>query len=272
VSSWTPQRVLDAMAAMEWRPDGAIEVPADDYRLVRYPDWALDPIVPAAQVTRSRTGRSADEVIDEVLACVRAWGLPGVAWWVSAATMPSGTGDRLRARGGKQIDAVRLLARELGGGLPELDVPPDVTVELVTNETLFRTASAVTVRGWGRREPDEAELARDLALAGRDLAEWAGWRVVAFADGEAASTGGCTLDGEVVRLWGAVTLPAFRRRGCYRAVLAERLRLARDHGATLALVKGRAETSGPILLRAGFTDHGEERCYWLPVGATCPPT
>jgi len=24
-------------------------------------------------------------------------------------------------------------------------------------------------------------------------------------------------------------------------------------------------TSGPTLLRAGFADYGEERCYWLPV-------
>ncbi len=53
------------------------------------------------------------------------------------------------------------------------------------------------------------------------------------------------------------------RRGAYRAVLAERLRLARAHGAALALTKGRVETSCPILLRAGFTDYGEERCYWL---------
>ena len=68
----------------------------------------------------------------------------------------------------------------------------------------------------------------------------------------------------MAQLWGAVTLPAFRHRGSYRAVLAERLRLARDHDAELALVKGRAETSGPILLRAGFTHYGEERCYWLP--------
>jgi hypothetical protein len=48
-------------------------------------------------------------------------------------------------------------------------------------------------------------------------------------------------------------------------VLAERLRLARAHGATLALVKGRVETSGPILLRSGFAAYSEERCYWLPV-------
>ena len=94
--------------------------------------------------------------------------------------------------------------------------------------------------------------------------------MVAFADGEPVSAGGCTLTGEAAQekialLWGAITLPASRGHGSYRAVLAERLRLAREHGATLAMAKGRALASGPILLRAGFTDFGEERCYWLPV-------
>jgi hypothetical protein len=41
--------------------------------------------------------------------------------------------------------------------------------------------------------------------------------------------------------------------------------LAREHGATLALVKGRVETSGPILRRAGFTAYGEERSYCVSV-------
>ncbi len=196
---------------------------------------------------------------------MRGWGLLGVAWWVSAATRSAGTEQTLRARGGKRIDAVRILARELADGLPELDVPPDVTVELAADERSFRAALAVAVRGWRRKEPDQAQLDRELAEAVRDLADWTGFRVLACVDGEPACSGGCTLDGEVAKLWGAVTLPAFRRRGSYRAVLAERLRLARDHGATLALVKGRPDTSGPILLRAGFTDYGEERCYWLPV-------
>jgi GNAT superfamily N-acetyltransferase len=69
----------------------------------------------------------------------------------------------------------------------------------------------------------------------------------------------------VAQLWGAVTLPAARGHGGYRAVLAERLRLARDHGATLVMAKGRALPSAPVLLRAGFTDYGQQRCYWLPV-------
>ncbi len=268
MSSWTPRRVLDAAIAMEWRPDGAIEVLADDYRLIRYPDWALDPVFPAAQVTRSRVGRTrrpADELIAEVAARVRRWGLPGVAWWVSSATRPPDTEEMLCARGGKQIDAVQILARELDGGPPDLDVPVDVSVELVTDERTFRAASMVTVRGWGRREPTDAALAREFTELIRDLQTWSSFRVVAMIGPEPASSGGCTLRGEVAHLWGAVTLREYRRRGSYRAVLADRLRLAREHGAALALVKGRVETSGPILLRAGFADYGQERCYWLSI-------
>jgi GNAT superfamily N-acetyltransferase len=265
MSSWTVQRVLDAAAGMEWVPEGAIEMRTDDYRLIRYPDVVLDPSFRAAQVTWSRTTRSLDEVLDEVAAYVRQWALPGVAWWISAATQPPGTERALCARGADMIDAVQVLAREIGGGLPELDVPANVAVELVHDERTFRAASAVTIQGWERAEPDEVELARQLDEAIEDLATWSSFRVVAMVNKEPVSTGGCSLAGEVAQLWGAVTLPASRGRGSYRAVLAERLRLAREHGATLALVKGRVLTSGPILLRAGFSDYGEERCYWLPI-------
>ena len=266
MSSWTAQRVLDAAAGMEWAPEGVIEMRTDAYRLIRYPDVVLDPTFRAAQVTWSRATRSLDEILDEVAARVREWGLPGVAWWISAATRPAGTEQALCARGAEMIDAVQVLAREIGGGLPQLDVPADVAVELVHDERTFRAASAVTVQGWERAEPDEVELAHQYQEAIRDLATWSDFRVVAFPSGEPVSTGGCSLAGEVAQLWGAVTLPASRGRGGYRAVLAERLRLAREHGATLALVKGRVLTSAPILLRAGFADYGEERCYWLPVG------
>jgi hypothetical protein len=270
VSSWTPQHVLDAAAASQWCPDGSTEVLTGDYRLIRYPDWALDPGFPVAQVTRSRSERAAAEVIGEVAARVRAWGGPGVAWWVSSATRPPDTEAALRAAGGKQIDAVQILARELTGDEAGPAGPADVSVELVADERTFLAASMVAARGWGRKEPAGAALAREYAEAVRDLAAWSSFRVLASVRGEPASVGGCTLRGEVAQgktalLWGAVTLREYRRRGAYRAVLAERLRLARTHGATLALVKGRAGTSGPILLRAGFADYGEERCYWLPV-------
>jgi hypothetical protein len=273
--SWTAQRVLDAAAAMEFVPEGAIEVRTDDYRLVRHPDWALGPTVGAAQVTWSRTARPLGEVIDEVAARVRDWGLPGVAWWVSAASRPAGTEEALRARGAGLIDAMQVLARELGDDPGRPRVPSGIAVELVRDERTFRAASAVSVQGWGSVEPDEAEIARQLKEALEDLASWSSFRVVAFADNDPVSTGACTLFGgpaqnrpaqeKIALLWGAITLLASRGHGSYRAVLAERLRLAREHGATLAMAKGRALASGPILLRSGFTDYGEERCFWLSI-------
>jgi hypothetical protein len=265
MSEWTPQRVLDAAAATEFVPEGAIEVRTNDYRLLRHPDWVLGPSLGAAQVTWSRTARPLDEVIGEVADRVRGWGLPGVAWWVSGATRPDGTDEALRDHGAGLIDAVQVLARELTGDLPRPGLPGGVTVELVGDERTFRAASTVSVQGWESIEPDQAQIARQLGQILKDLETWSSFRVVAFTDGEPVSTGGCTLTGEIALLWGAITLPASRGHGSYRAVLAERLRLAREHGATLAMAKGRALASGPILLRAGFTDFGEERCYWLPV-------
>jgi hypothetical protein len=270
MGSWTAQRVLDAAAAVEFVPEGAIEVRTGDYRLLRLPDWVLGPSLGAAQVTWSRTTRPLDEVIDEVAARVRGWGLPGVAWWVSAASRPAGTGEALRGRGAGLIDAVQVLARELGGDLPHPGVPGGVSVELVRDERTFRAALAVSVQGWGTEEPDEAEIARQLKETLQDLATWSSFRVVALADDDPVSVGACTLAGEVAQgkialLWGAITLPASRGHGSYRAVLTERLRLAREHGATLAMAKGRTLASGPILLRAGFADYGEEQCFWLPV-------
>src|SRR6516162_11383020 len=140
VSSWTPQRVLDAAAAIEWVPGGAIELRTDDYRLIRYPDVVLDPTLRAAQVTWSRTTRPLDAVIEEIAAYARVWGVPGVAWWISAATRPPDTEEALLARGADLIDAAQVLARELDD-LPELDVPDEVAVELVRDERTFRASS-----------------------------------------------------------------------------------------------------------------------------------
>ena len=188
-----------------------------------------------------------------------------MAWWVSAASAPPDTEEQLRVRGGKRIDTVQILACELtvSESPPRLGVPADVTVELVTDERTFRAASRSPCEaGAGRSRPKQpSPVISPKPL--RDVAAWTNFRVLASLDGKPACTGGATLNGAVAQLWGAVTLPEFRHRGTYRAVLAERLRLARDHRAELALVKGRAETSGPILLRAGFTGYGEERCYWL---------
>ena len=44
-------------------------------------------------------------------------------------------------------------------------------------------------------------------------------------------------------------------------MLPARLAYAVAHGATMALVKGKVDTSGPILRRAGFDVFGQETVY-----------
>jgi hypothetical protein len=80
--------------------------------------------------------------------------------------------------------------------------------------------------------------------------------VVAYVDGEPATTAGCTLAGEVARLWGGATRPELRGRGAYRASLGARLWLAQQQGAALGLVRAVTTTSAPIVRRLGFTGHG----------------
>lgn len=265
MAGWTPRRVLEEAAAWVWVPDGADQVRTEDYQLIRYPDRLTDPTWPPAQVAWSRTTRALGDVIEDVAGQARAWGLDEVHWWVSEATAPAGTEEVLRARGGTVTETLQVLGYDLGRGPLALNVPGDITVELVHDERTVRAASLLATRGWGRPAQDEADIACQLGELTADPPDKSSFRVLVFVHRQPVAVAGCTIAGPVARLWGAVTLPAWRGRGAYRAVLAERLRLASDLGATLALVKGRAETSGPILHRAGFTVYGEERRYRLPL-------
>ena len=75
------------------------------------------------------------------------------------------------------------------------------------------------------------------------------------------------MAGDVLRLWGAAVLPEARGTGVYRA----RARppapgRPATPGCRMALVKGRVETSAPVLRRAGFAAYGEERAYHVTAG------
>ncbi len=71
----------------------------------------------------------------------------------------------------------------------------------------------------------------------RDFAAAAGVRLfVARHRGELAGAGAMRIDDGIAQLCGASTLPASRRRGVQTALLAHRLRHARDEGCDLAVV------------------------------------
>jgi hypothetical protein len=112
----------------------------------------------------------------------------------------------------------------------------------------------------------EAEIAaRVTGMAAPIGTRTAFWVLARDPSGAVVSVGECTLAGGVARLSGAHTLEAHRRRGAYTAVLRRRLATARDAGATVALARGLAATSAPILARSGFTRYVTWDKYTIPL-------
>lgn len=228
--------------------------------MINYPEW----FGVGVQVSRFESDRPADAVIDEAVATARRWGRPDITCWITEDSRPADLEQRLIVHGAEHSNTVHVLALEIGDTLPDFGPMPDVTAELVTSHEQRVEAARVNIAGWAPPEQAVDErLEREIAQMEKDP-EQGDIRVLARLEGVPVCTGGCTVVDGVARLWGGSTLESARGRGAYRAVLAERIRLARDAGATLALVKGRFDTSAPILNRLGFTDHGQERLYTLP--------
>jgi GNAT superfamily N-acetyltransferase len=262
MSNWTPAAVRAAAAEWVWVPPDAEQVVTSEYQLIAYPAHYQHP----TQVAWSSGARPAGELIDDVLSQVSAWGRDSVCWWVRDDTAPADTEAVLQARGATLTETIQVLGYVLAGGVPELGLVNGPQAELVCDERTLRASHLVSAEVWDdHRERTPAAIAEELSGVLQSLESWSDYRIVVFVDGQPAAGGGCSIVGKMARLWGGGTRPSFRGRGAYRALLAARIRIARQHGATLALVKGRIETSGPILRRAGFTPYAEERSYCMPV-------
>jgi GNAT superfamily N-acetyltransferase len=258
MSVHTEADILRASAAWVWHPrDG--DQQDEHLQLVRYPT-RLGGGVRASQVHSSA---DAATVLDHAIECTRSWGESRLTFWTSPADEPDLEAE-LQRRGAAHIDTVAVLARAIDE--LEVDVPIGVTGEVVRALEQVREVDSVNVPVWEQAPLDEEGLRAELAEITADLEAGEGVRVLGRLKGRPVGAGGCTVVDGFVRLWGAATLPDARGHGVYRAVLAERLRAGVELGATTALVKGRLATSAPILLRAGFRHHGDERAYLLDLG------
>ncbi|WP_340539395.1 GNAT family N-acetyltransferase [Nocardioides sp. GXZ039] len=256
------ERVAAASAAWLWYPDDADAVRSDDALLVGWPDYFRAP--------PSVLWVSADADADAVLAWARercaAWGARTLLAWVPLAA-PDGWERALTEHGGTAHETVDVFALDLTAPATDLAAPGDVEIRWQDDEETTRAALEIGVAAFDEGSIPPPERVRELAAqAAADHAAGRASQAVGYLEGEPAGSGGVTFEDGVARLWGGGVIPAARGRGVYRAVLAARLDLARRRGAQLALVKGRVDTSGPILRRAGFGVYGQERSYLVPVG------
>ncbi len=260
-------RVLAASAAWAFLPPDAPRVETEEYLLVRYPDWTERPL----QLVRFHPRRPAGEVLPEVLAHARELAPQGgravedVACWVRLDA-PDDVEPALRAAGARLDETVDVLALGLDR-TPDLGDLPGVVLRWSADLEVFADAVRLSAEVFGAGPTDRRDLEAAHPGEVAKVRSGGGGAVVAYDGDRPVGSGGLTMAGPDARLWGGVVHPAARGRGIYRAVLAARLAYAVDRGADLALVKGRVETSGPVLRRAGFVPHGQERSWLLALGA-----
>ena len=263
MTSLDPAAVVAASNAWVWYPPDAEVVRTDDFLLIRFPDTFPQPL----QVVRMTPSTDLAAALDGALAEASRFGLPHVEVWVRMDA-PEGLDALLAGRGGVPEETLDVLALDLTAGVPDLgqvSAPAEVEVRWQTDVATAREAAAVWVDVFGGAVPDDAEIARRAAASAESFARGEEAVAVASVEGRAAGHGGVSVVDGVARLWDGGVRADARRRGVYRAVLRARLAWAVEQGATMALVKGRVETSGPILRRAGFAVFGQERSYLLPL-------
>jgi GNAT superfamily N-acetyltransferase len=235
----------------------------DDIVVIDYPAWARMGFYAMPEHIAD-----PEQAVAAVCEAARIRGRASIDWWIAPFSSLAALEQTLVRHGAVMSDAADILACDISTGLPAIPVPTDVHAMVVTDAQSLEDAETVAAAVWGG-EPSsgdrrEAQL-RSLGDPDDPLDVQGGFRVVAYRDGTAFATAGCQVVDGVARLYGGCVLPEMRGRGGYRQMLLTRLEVAYAHGAQLALVHARVNTSKPILTRLGFHSYGEGRLYSLAV-------
>ncbi|MGK5738758.1 GNAT family N-acetyltransferase [Micromonospora sp. URMC 103] len=203
------------------------------------------------------TGAALDELIARQVELFRRRG-ESVEWKLAGHDEPADLGDRLRAAGFVPEDRETVVigaVAPLAATMPV--VPEGVRLREVTARADLDRIVAMEEAVWQADRSHlgdalEVEIATDpqsitvVVAEAEETVVSAGW--VRYLPGTGFAT-----------LWGGSTLPQWRRRGIYRALVVHRARLAAQRDRTLLQVDA-SDDSRPILERLGF----------VPVTTTTP--
>ncbi|MFG1703068.1 GNAT family N-acetyltransferase [Nonomuraea sp. M3C6] len=190
---------------------------------------------------------NADAAIAEQ---VRYFGGRAFEWKLYAHDRPADLDRRLLAAGFTPEPEETLMVAEVGreGGDPSaVEVPEGVRLVPVTDRDGVELVAGVHDRAFGTTRDHIRERLLDQLAAGTVIA------VVAMAGDVPIS--GARMDlhpgTRFASLWGGGTVPEWRGRGVYRALVAYRAREAAARGYDYLQVDASSQ-SRPILLRLGF--------------------
>lgn len=181
-----------------------------------------------------------------------------VEWKLHGHDQPADLADRLRAAGFEPDEQESVLIGPVAPLAAMLPVLPDgVRLREVTARTDLDRIAEMEATVWQSPRGWLADgLAKEIAADPHGLTV-----VAAEADGEVVSAGWVRYVAGTgfATLWGGSTLPQWRRRGLYRALVTYRARLADARGFTMLQVDASSQ-SRPVLERLGF----------IPVTTTTP--
>jgi GNAT superfamily N-acetyltransferase len=205
------------------------------------------------------SGLTEDDA-DEVIAAEIARATKPLEWKLYSHDRPANLPDRLRAAGLVPEPAETLMI----AAIADLDLPvrsPDgVRTAVVEDDAGVQTMLDVHLAVFGSVHPGTGEAVRaSLPLRPRPIEAVIAW------GGEGAVSAGRVEFHEgtdFASLWGGGTLPEWRGRGVFRALVGHRALLARERGFRYLQVDA-MPTSRPILERMGFHPVAETTPWML---------
>jgi GNAT superfamily N-acetyltransferase len=183
-------------------------------------------------------------------------------WKFHSHDRPSFLQERLAAAGFVAEELETVMIAETAALVDRGRTPSGVALREVRDRIDFERIGEMEAAVWGSDEgwhadTFEQELAADPAALAIFVAE---------ADGVVVSAGWVRFpsDTDFATLWGGATLPEWRGRGIYRALVFRRAQLAAERGRRYMEVDASAD-SRPILDRLGFHAITQTRPYvWSP--------
>jgi GNAT superfamily N-acetyltransferase len=234
-NQWTLFRSAADRGGAEWVEDGEVM-------------WLVTGVpVPAFNgVIRTTVGpERADGVIDEVSATLDSRGVPW-SWYVGPASLPLDLGDRLRARGFREIEVLPGMARPITA---VSSVAPDLRYEEVREEPSLEAFGTLLGVAFAMPPAIVEPFLRLIDLA-PDVTNF-----VALDDGEPVACGSLVMAAGVAGLYNIGVPPERQGQGLGTAMTAALMAEGATRGAETAVLWSSA--AGLRCYRAlGF----EERC------------
>jgi GNAT superfamily N-acetyltransferase len=206
----------------------------------------------------------ADAAIAAQVRYFAALGMP-FEWKLYDYDQPSDLAGRLTAAGFVPDEDEAVMVAEVAEVPAHVILPEGVTLRPVTTEAEVGLLIDVHERVFGG---DQSRLRQDLLAQLREAPQSVAM-VLAMAGDEPVCSARADFppDSEFAGLWGGGTLPAWRGRGIYRALIAYRAGLAARRGYRYLTVDASAD-SEPILGRLGFRCLARTTPYqWAPAGS-----